>query len=136
MSIKYIAILSIVLVVSTAALTRYYFPQIQVKTVETTKDVIHTDIQTVTKQVTLPSGEIDLTTVTTDHSQHVETGNKSTTVMVKPKLNVSGLVGVSIHDPGLPIYGISASKEVLGPITVGVFGLTNGLVGVSIGFNF
>lgn len=52
-------------------------------------------------------------------------------------LNVSGLVGVNPNvGIKIPIYGISVSKEVFGPFTVGAFGLTNGTLGLSIGINF
>lgn len=33
-------------------------------------------------------------------------------------------------------YGVSATKELIGPVTVGAFGLTSGVVGASIGINF
>ena len=36
----------------------------------------------------------------------------------------------------IPLYGISANKEFIGPITIGAFGLTNGTIGLSIGVNF
>lgn len=63
------------------------------------------------------------------------------TTVTPPKtntLNISALVandfskGIGIF----PTYGVSVSKEILGPVTVGVFGLTNGTAGISIGLNF
>jgi hypothetical protein len=53
----------------------------------------------------------------------------------KSKVNVSALVGYDTAKRDY-LYGISVTKEVMGPITVGAFGLNNGVVGVSLGYNF
>lgn len=73
----------------------------------------------------------------------VEDSNSSTTKtkkyeekVIKKTLNISALVSNNIHEPLNPIYGISVSKEFIGPVTIGAFGLTNGTVGLSIGVNF
>lgn len=52
-------------------------------------------------------------------------------------LNIS-VLGTEDFSKGLnaPTYGISVNKEVLGPVTVGAFGLMSGVVGVSIGLDF
>lgn len=124
------AILSIVI-------DRYYFPVIQTKVVETTKEVVKTDIQTVTRTVTLPNGAIDTTTTTTDHSQRIQQDTKQTLVAKSSTINVSALAA-NDFSRGLisPTYGISISKEIVGPITIGLFGLTNSTVGLSLGINF
>lgn len=55
----------------------------------------------------------------------------------KPKVNVSLLAGVdSLSRLNNPTYGISFNKEFIGPITIGAFGMTNGLIGVSVGMSF
>lgn len=66
---------------------------------------------------------------TTDESKVVEVS--------KSKLNVSILAGLDIIKPenGF-VYGAHISKELLGPITFGLFGQTNKTFGVSIGLNF
>jgi len=51
-------------------------------------------------------------------------------------INISALYSVDTTDRFRPAYGLSVSKEVLGPITIGIFGLTDGTIGVSIGGNF
>lgn len=66
--------------------------------------------------------------------------NKSRESVSKPvdyknKFNISLLASYDFKE-FKPIYGISANKEVLGPLTLGVFGLTNGTVGLSVGMNF
>lgn len=119
------------------SLTKYYFPNIQTKVVETTKEVIKNDIQTVTRTVTLPNGATDTTTTTTDHSQRIQQDTKQTLVAKSSTINVSALVA-NDFSRGLisPTYGVSISKEIVGPITVGLFGLTNSTVGLSLGINF
>jgi hypothetical protein len=59
----------------------------------------------------------------------IETGKRST-------INVSALVGMNWENRHPAIYGISVNKEILGPITIGAWGLNNGTVGLSIGVNF
>lgn len=55
----------------------------------------------------------------------------------KPVLSVLALAGANPKMGILiPIYGISVSKEVFGPFTVGAFGYTSGMVGLSVGINF
>ena len=50
-------------------------------------------------------------------------------------LSLSLLGGIDIHDP-TPTYGISVTRSVIGPVTIGLWGLNNGTVGGSIGVNF
>lgn len=77
---------------------------------------------------------------TTKTIETIDSKTKTKTVVQAPqakKLNVSVLVAndFSQSTPKL-LYGVSVTKEVLGPITIGLFGLTNGTVGGSIGINF
>jgi hypothetical protein len=72
---------------------------------------------------------IDTTSMQTQQT-HVTTGKTST-------VNIS-LLGAEDFAQGFikPTYGLSVSKEILGPVTVGAFGFMNGTVGVSIGLDF
>ncbi len=87
-------------------------------TVQTTID---TTIQAVTKN--------DDKETQTDKVDQTVTAAKTSTV------NISLLAGYHYGDTS-PLYGASVSKELLGPITIGLFGLTNGTVGASVGVNF
>ena len=84
----------------------------------------------------------EVTTIRQDTSVNLiksETDKSKTYTVVKSKdsiFNVSALMSIDIKEKIVPLYGLSVSKEILGPITVGVFGLTNGTLGVSIGMNF
>ncbi len=96
----------------------------------TTEEANHTTTTIVT--VKKPDG-------TTTTTEKIDSKTKTNTVIVppRPKLNVSVLVANDFSKNSLqPLYGVSISKEVLGPVTAGAFALTNGTIGVSIGINF
>lgn len=135
MNYRQICIL-VAIVAVTAAVTRHYFPSIQIKTVETVKEVVKTDVQTVVRVIKQPNGAEETVTTITDHS--VKSSSETKTAIKAGKgLSVSALVANDFSNRGLsPIYGASVSKEIIGPITIGAFGLTNGTVGVSVGLNF
>ena len=52
------------------------------------------------------------------------------------KITISALAAMNLTKPGLPTYGASVTRPILGPLTVGVFGLQNGTAGVSVGLTF
>jgi hypothetical protein len=121
-----------------------------VKTVETitTNDQKKED-KNVTQHQTMvdvkhPDGSESITTTTdttsSDKAQETEkeTGSLQQTVTpaVRSKLNVSALVSENLTSIGAPNYGVSVTKEVLGPITAGVFALTNGTIGITVGLDF
>ena len=106
---------------------------------DTVKQNDNKDTKTTKVEVDKPDGTKTVTT-TTEIVEHKTTVSneiiKSSTDVIPPKantLNVSALVGM---DKLIPLYGISVTKQLVGPITVGGFGLTNGTLGVSIGVNF
>ncbi len=84
----------------------------------------HTETTTTNDTTT----KIDASTTTTDV--------KSITPVKRSTLNVSLLAGTNLNEPFKPTYGASITKEVLGPITVGVWGLTTGTAGISLGVDF
>lgn len=121
-----------------------------VETVETTHEdtkkqeevATHTQVKTVV--VKQPSGQETTTTTTdivaddkSDEAQVSDTKIEQTvTPQKRPTLNVSLLAAQNVYALGVPLYGISVQKEVLGPVTIGAWGLNNGTVGLSIGLNF
>lgn len=58
------------------------------------------------------------------------------TVVKSRSVNVSALIGVSIHDPLVPVYGMQITKPLFLNLTVGGYALTNGTAGVSVGWDF
>lgn len=99
------------------------------------KEINHT--KTVITTVKKPDGTV--TTVETVDSK-TKAKTEATASLETPKkqlTNISALVGNDFSkSPIIPLYGISIQREIVGPLTVGAFGLTNGTIGVSIGLNF
>ena len=92
--------------------------------------------RTVIKTIKDKSGREE--TVTTIDSK---TDTKVKQSEIKPiksaKTNISALAGNDFSKSiPKPIYGVSFSREFIGPITIGAFGFNNGVIGVSIGLNF
>lgn len=52
------------------------------------------------------------------------------------KVTISLLGAVDLSDPTSPTYGLSITRPILGPITLGIFGLQDKVVGMSIGLTF
>lgn len=84
-----------------------------------------------------------VTTITEDISSQTKKDTDIKTeldqTVTQPKrslINISALASLDTTNGFKPAYGISANKELLGPLTVGAFGLTNGVLGVSVGVNF
>ena len=135
MTNKQVALLCIVVAVTSAGVTHFYFPQIQTKTVETTRDVVRTDIQTVVHTVQAPNGQIDTTTTIIDHTQKVETSSKTEVKILPKDWLVSGYAGSSIHLEPI-VYGAQVQRRILGPLFLGVQGNTKGEVGLTLGMEF
>lgn len=130
------------------AFGRYSAQQTPAKTEVVTTDVkenqnVDDKKKTTTTETKKPDGTVTtVTTVDEDTTTKTnETEDSITKTQVTPpkasKLNVS-VLGANDFSRGLlaPAYGLSVSKEVLGPVTVGVFGMMNGVVGISVGLDF
>ncbi len=75
-------------------------------------------------------------TAKTDNTQKTDTTVKEVTNALS-KVYISALAGIPISlDSVRPIYGASVTKPVIGPITIGVWGLTLPAVGLSVGLSF
>ncbi len=68
----------------------------------------------------------------------VTTLTKETKTITKgSKVTISALGGLHLTNiKGPVVYGGHISRPILGPVTVGIFGLSNGIVGMSIGLQF
>lgn len=73
----------------------------------------------------------DNTTTTTDK----QTDSKSTIVKGDSPVTISALIGIDITGKR-PAYGVSVTKPILGPLTIGLWGLSNASCGASIGLSF
>lgn len=143
MTTKNKVIISVIVLITTFAVGRYSAPEkvrVEVKTVEVEKivtKVVHVKTTTTEK----PDGTKETTTVVdsrTDSSTNTKnTESKTEQTISKKMMNASVLSGLNLssNNPGL-VYGLSVSGNLLGPITVGSWGLTNSTFGVSLGLNF
>lgn len=123
----------------------------EVKTAETTTKVEQTKTdtdrhkETTTTETVKPDGTKETTTkVVEDTTRKTLTKDsetdKKTSDIVKDsssKISLSLLVGADAHNLfSPPVYGLSLTKPVLGPITAGIWGLSNLTFGVSVGLTF
>lgn len=139
LSLKQKIIVSGVVVLVAFAFGRYTAPKIPnvATTVDNTKNVNTNTHKTTT--ITENKDGTKVTKITEDTNKISESENKGSQVVTAPKtslINISALGSLDTSRGFVPVYGISASKEFIGPITLGAFGLTNGVVGLSVGVNF
>lgn len=125
----------------TALYTRPTKEVIKTQVVTQTNDVIHDHIHTVVVTVTKPDGT-KTTTSTTDNGTVIDNksntiaSNSTTITNSKPQWKVAGLAGLDIHNLASPVYGAQVEKRLLGPISVGIWGLTNATAGISASLEF
>jgi len=160
MSPKYKIIISVVALAASYGAGRWGSPAkvvTQVKTVEVekkqeqVKDDTHKDTHTVTttKEIDKPDGtkekETKVTQDVVDSSKYIDTTqtkideSKVDTKEVTydtAKVTVSALATTNILSPQGLDYGLSVSKPILGPLTVGVLGFESGRIGFSVGLTF
>lgn len=135
MSTRNTIILMFITMVVTAGVTRYCFPQIQFKDVETSHEIDHNNIQVVTHTVEKPDGSKEITQTTTDNSIKVESTKKDIEVAA-PK-NWMFAVGAGTDFKGTPpTYNLQVQRRILGPFFLGGSVSTDKTVGVSLGMEF
>ncbi len=101
-------------------------------------DTINIDHKKTTIVVVKKPDGSSTTTETIDEKSKTKTDAISQIpVKTNQKTNISVLVGNDFSRSVVkPIYGISVNRELIGPVTVGAYGLTSGIIGLSIGVNF
>ncbi len=80
-----------------------------------------------------PNGTTKTTTTIDDKK------NKDTISIIPiktQKTNISAIIAEDFKHKDIPLYGISFTREFIGPVTLGAFGLTNGTIGLSVGVSF
>lgn len=129
----------------------------EIKTVEVEKKTEDTQIdsdknrhkETKVVEITHPDGTKEKTTQTVEDSQSTKKTDQSVTdntqksteevkeiTYATAKVTISALAGLNVSSLSLPVYGASVTKPILGPITVGLWGLSNSTIGGSIGLTF
>lgn len=140
-------ITSIVVVITSFAVGRYSAntkPDVHT-VIDKTQDIKQDTDKDTHKTTTItktPDGK-EVTTITEDTVIDTKKDTDTTThvdqTVTQPKnslINISALASLDTADGFKPVYGISANKELIGPVTIGAFGLTNGVIGLSVGVNF
>lgn len=159
MTIKTKAIIVAVYSLGLFAAGRYTVPEkikIETKVVEVEskqeKKTVAADKErhkkTVVVEVDKPDGTREKTITTTDDTSNKRntnlaetekeqkfTDNKKEVTSASDKVTLSALAGASLTGGGL-VYGASVTKPVLGPISIGLWGLTNSTIGGSLGLTF
>ncbi len=150
---KYKVILVAVAIITAAAFGRWTAPVktvVQIKTVETVKTVTVKDTDknqdTTVTEVKKPDGTVTTVTHTTTETktdtktqtaEKEQTDTTKTTTKSTSTLTLSALAGVNVTNPAQGmIYGGLISKQVLGPVSIGLFGLSNGTAGASVSLTF
>ncbi len=111
---------------------RYIAPsKIVTKTETVIKEVVHTVTVTVTK-----SDGSSTSTTTTDSGTTIGSSTSSVTSSDKPSWKVAGLAGLSLNNLTTPVYGGQIERRIIGPVSAGVWGLTNSTGGVSLSIEF
>lgn len=101
-------------------------------------------------EITHPDGRKEVITIITDEtdtkkntdsSSSSETSKNEETrkevVRSDSKVSLSALGGIKLNNPSEGVvYGASVSKPVIGPISIGVWGLSNSTAGASVGLSF
>lgn len=135
MSTRNVLILLIVTVVVSAGLTRYYFPKVEYKNVEVTKEVVRNDIKTIVRTIERPDGTKETISETTDKSTKKETNSKEVLIAAKNQwmFDVGARMNVSNRDL---VYDLQVQRRIVGPFFAGLKASTDKTIGVSIGMEF
>lgn len=110
---------------------------IKIKTID--NKIIDTHTVKTETQTKKKDGTIQIVTTTDTVQSSNEIKNTSETIKsISPRWTISALVAEDVNHLNLvsPTYGVSVTKQFIGPINIGIFAFTNGLVGVSIGATY
>ena len=112
-------------------------PKVQEKIVE--KDVEHKqdNVVTTVTETKKPDGTDTTVTQTVDKSVENSTTTDNTTVMTSsvPQWHATLGYGYDFKNV-MPVYMGAVDKKLLGPVSVGIFGVSNGTLGVTVGLEF
>lgn len=122
---------------------------VEKKVVDTNSDRTDHKVTTVTETdqingiktiVTVIKDDVDNKTDVIAKTDKTDDLSESKTVVKSGgRLNISALGGLSLASlniPQAPIFGVHVSKDILGPISGGLWGLTDKTLGISLGLTF
>lgn len=128
----------LVAIAASVSVTRYFFPRIETQTVDVIKEVVKTDVRTITKIIEKPDGTKETIIDHTDKSVENKDQKHTQTTYAKNQWLVAGTVQQNL-DNGLnlqPIYGVHIQRRILGPVFLGAMGSTDKRAGLSVGMEF
>lgn len=134
-------VLGILMIVAIFYAGRYTAPtKVETKTVTVEVEKTKVVEKKVIVEKTNPDGsKTTVTTVDTNTETQTDSTSNTTTVKENKKstLNVYAMGGLDVTNPANGfIVGAHVSKQLIGPISIGLFGFTNKTAGVSIGMSF
>lgn len=137
-SLKSQVIILAVVIASTVAVTRYYFPRIETQTIDVIKEVIRTDVHTITRVVEKPDGTKETIIDHTDKSVENKDEKHSDTKFASKNWQMSGSASLDYTELTRlePVYGIQVQRRILGPFYLGALADTSKKIGVSVGMEF
>jgi hypothetical protein len=139
---KYGETLGGILIIVIAFYYGKYSAPTKVETKTITVEVEKTKVvekKVIIEKVNPDGSKTTVTTVDTNTETQTDTTSNSSTVKEtkKPSLNVYAMGGLDVTNPANGfIVGAHVSKQLLGPISIGLFGFTNKTAGVSLGMTF
>lgn len=100
-------------------------------------DKVYKKVEVINKDgsKTVTTELVDKSKSTSDTNINVDSEKSKETTYSKNTITINGLIGLGLQDRQ-PIYGISVSKQLLGPIQIGIWGLSNKTGGFSLGLSF
>ncbi len=130
MNYKLIAGIALICFIAGFAVSHKYAPVIKTEIQE--KEVIKNNVVTVVKEIVKPDGTKEVDTTTTDTSTSVATSDSKQEAPAQHNWFVAAGRRVALE----PIYTLEINRRMLGPLTLGIHGATDGLLSVQVGFEF
>lgn len=136
MSSRNTLVLVLVVAAISAAVTRFYFPQIEFKNTETVKEVVRNDIKIIERVIERPDGTKEIIKETTDKSTKKETSTSETIIAAKKQWLIAVGANTKLSSRDLIVYDLHVQRRILGPFYLGAKVATDKSVGVSLGMEF
>lgn len=133
-----LVVLLIIVAVISAGITRYYFPQIEFKNVEVTKEIVRNDIKTIVKTIEHKDGTKETIEERIDKSIKQESTSSETVITKKN----DWMLDISLRQNSIskltesPVYELQVQRRILGPFFVGAKASTDQSFGLSLGMEF
>lgn len=136
MELKNVAIAIVITAALSAVVTRYYFPKLQMQTVEVEKEVVKNNVVTVTKIVKEKDGTETTEITTVDKSTKKSEDSKVVSIAASKDWMISASAQTDFKEGLKPVYGLQVQRRILGPFYLGATANTDKAIGVSVGFEF